>query len=59
LILSLLEEQTDTIAERISTLGGVTNETAREIAAKSGIREADRTTSDDPSMLKFLLHSVA
>lgn len=58
-IASHLEEQTDTIAERITTLGGVANGTAREVAAKSGLKEADLTASDGPSMLKFLVHNVA
>jgi starvation-inducible DNA-binding protein len=54
-----LEDQTDSIAERITTLGGVANGTAREVAAKSGLKEADLTASDGPSMLKFLVHNVA
>jgi starvation-inducible DNA-binding protein len=54
-----LEDQTDTIAERITTLGGVANGTAREVAAKSGLKEADLSASDGPSMLKFLVHNVA
>lgn len=54
-----LEEQTDTIAERITALGGVANGTVRESAAKSGLKEADLTASDGPSMLKFLVHNVA
>jgi len=54
-----LEEQTDTIAERITTLGGVANGTAREVAAKSGLKEADLSASDGPAMLKFLVHNVA
>jgi starvation-inducible DNA-binding protein len=54
-----LEEQTDTIAERITTLGGVANGTVRETAAKSTLNEADLTASDGPSMLKFLVHNVA
>jgi starvation-inducible DNA-binding protein len=54
-----LEEQTDTIAERITTLGGVANGTVREAAAKSGLKEAELTASDGPSMLKFLVHNVA
>jgi starvation-inducible DNA-binding protein len=58
-VASHLEEQTDTIAERITALGGVANGTAREVAAKSGLKEADLTASDGPSMLKFLVHNVA
>ena len=58
-VASHLEEQTDTIAERISTLGGVANGTVREAAAKSGLKEADLTASDGASMLKFLVHNVA
>jgi starvation-inducible DNA-binding protein len=54
-----LEDQTDSIAERITTLGGVANGTAREVAAKSGLKEADLTASDGPAMLKFLVHNVA
>jgi len=57
-VASHLEDQTDTIAERITTLGGVANGTAREVAAKSGLKEADLTASDGPSMLKFLVHNV-
>src|SRR5215467_1732465 len=52
-------EQTDTIAERTTTLGGVANGTVREAAAKSGLKEADLTASDGPAMLKFLVHNVA
>ncbi len=58
-IASHLEEQTDLIAERIATLGGVANGTVREAAAKSGLKEADLTASDGPSVLKFLVHNVA
>ncbi len=54
-----IEEQTDSIAERITTLGGVANGTAREVAAKSGLKEADLSASDGPEMLKFLVHNVA
>ena len=54
-----LLEQTDTIAERITTLGGVAHGTVRETAARSGLREADLTASDGASMLKFLVHNVA
>ncbi len=54
-----LEEQTDTIAERITTLGGVANGTVRETAARSTLNEADLSASDGPSMLKFLVHNVA
>ena len=58
-VASHLEEQTDTVAERISTLGGVANGTVREAAAKSGLKEADLNASDAASMLKFLVHNVA
>ncbi|MGB7728312.1 MAG: DNA starvation/stationary phase protection protein Dps [Candidatus Acidiferrum sp.] len=54
-----LEDQTDTIAERAAALGGVANGTVREAAAKSGLKEADLSASDGPSMLKFLVHNVA
>jgi starvation-inducible DNA-binding protein len=54
-----LEEQTDTIAERITALGGVANGTIREAAAKSGLKEADLAASDGASMLQFLVHNVA
>jgi starvation-inducible DNA-binding protein len=54
-----LLEQTDTIAERITTLGGVAHGTVREAAAKSTLNEADLSASDGPSMLKFLVHNVA
>lgn len=58
-VASHLEEQTDSIAERATALGGVANGTVREAAAKSGLKEADLTASDGPSMLKFLVHNVA
>jgi starvation-inducible DNA-binding protein len=58
-VASHLEEQTDTIAERIAALGGVANGTAREVAAKSGLKEADLAASDGPSMLRFLVHNLA
>ena len=58
-IASHLEEQTDSIAERITTLGGVANGTAREVASKSDLKEADLTASGGPAMLKFLVHNVA
>jgi len=54
-----LEEHIDTIAERITTLGGVAHGTVREAAAKSSIKEADLSASDGPEMLKFLVHNVA
>jgi starvation-inducible DNA-binding protein len=54
-----VEGQTDSIAERIATLGGVANGTAREVAAKSGLKEADLSASDGPSQLKWLVHNVA
>ena len=54
-----IEEQTDTIAERVVTLGGVANGTAREVTAHSGLKEADLSASDGPSQLKWLVHNVA
>jgi starvation-inducible DNA-binding protein len=54
-----LEEQTDTIAERVVTLGGVANGTTREAAARSGLKEADLSAADGPSQLKWLVHNVA
>ena len=54
-----VEDQTDTIAERIAALGGVANGTAREVVAKSTLKEADLTASDGPSQLKWLVHNVA
>ena len=54
-----LEDQTDSLAERVTTLGGVANGTAREAATKSGLKEADLAASDGPSLLKFLVHNVA
>ncbi|MGH9430889.1 MAG: DNA starvation/stationary phase protection protein Dps [Terriglobia bacterium] len=54
-----IEEQTDTIAERVVTLGGVANGTAREAASHSGLKEADLSASDGPSQLKWLVHNVA
>src|SRR6267142_3363113 len=54
-----LEDQTDTIAERLVALGGVANGTSREAAAKSGLKEADLTAADGASQLKWLVHNVA
>jgi starvation-inducible DNA-binding protein len=54
-----VESQTDTIAERIAALGGIANGTAREVAARSGLKEADLTASDGASQLKWLVHNVA
>src|SRR5580704_16469208 len=54
-----LHELFDSVAERIATLGGVANGTAREVAAKSALKEADLTASDGPSQLKWLVHNVA
>jgi starvation-inducible DNA-binding protein len=53
-----LDEHVDTIAERITALGGVANGTVREAAAKSSIKEADLSASDGPEMLKFLVANV-
>lgn len=53
-----LEDHIDTIAERISALGGVANGTVRESAAKSAISEADLSAYDGPDMVKFLVHNV-
>lgn len=58
-VASHLEDQTDSLAERITTLGGVANGTVRESAAKSGLKEADLSAVDAASMLKFLVHNVA
>ncbi|HEY2117741.1 MAG TPA: DNA starvation/stationary phase protection protein Dps [Candidatus Acidoferrum sp.] len=52
-----LEDHIDTIAERITSLGGVANGTVREAAAKSSIKEADLGATDGPDMLKFLVHN--
>ncbi len=54
-----VEDQTDSIAERIAALGGVANGTAREAAAKSGLKEANLAASDGPSQLKWLVPNVA
>jgi starvation-inducible DNA-binding protein len=54
-----VEGHTDTIAERIAALGGVANGTAREVAARSGLKEADLTAADGQSMLKWLVHNFA
>lgn len=54
-----VEAQTDTIAERIAAIGGVANGTAREVAARSGLKEADLTAADGASQLKWLVHNVA
>ena len=51
-------DQTDTIAERAVTLGGVANGTVREDAAKSGLNEADLSDSDGKEQLKWLVHNV-
>lgn len=53
-----LEDQIDTIAERIAALGGVANGTVRESAAKSSIPEADLSAADGPTMVKFLVHNL-
>ncbi|HYL62489.1 MAG TPA: DNA starvation/stationary phase protection protein Dps [Candidatus Methylomirabilis sp.] len=52
-------EQTDTVAERAVTLGGVANGTVREAAAKSGLKEADLSASDGQAQLKWLVHNIA
>src|SRR5208283_2036714 len=54
-----LEEHIDTIAERVTALGGVAHGTVRETATKSSIKEADLGASDGPEMPKFLVHNVA
>lgn len=54
-----VEGQTDAIAERIAALGGVANGTAREVAARSGLKEADLTAADAASQLTWLVHNVA
>jgi starvation-inducible DNA-binding protein len=54
-----VEGQTDSLAERIAAVGGVANGTAREVAAKSGLKEADLSAADGPSQLKWLVHNVA
>jgi starvation-inducible DNA-binding protein len=53
-----LEDHIDTIAERVSALGGVANGTIRESVAKSSIPEADLSAYDGPDMVKFLVHNV-
>jgi len=58
-IASRLDDQTDALAERITTLGGVAHATAREVASRSTLNEADLKASDASSMLKFLVHNVA
>ena len=54
-----VDNQSDTIAERIAALGGVANGTVREVAAKSGLNEADLGASDGAAQLKWLVHNVA
>ena len=58
-IATRLEDSIDSLAERVTTLGGIANGTVRETAAQSGLKEADLSASDGPSMLKFLVHNVA
>ncbi len=53
-----LEDQIDTIAERVTALGGVANGTVRESAEKSSIPEADLSAADGPDMVKFLVHNL-
>jgi starvation-inducible DNA-binding protein len=52
-----LEDHIDTIAERITALGGIANGTVREAAAKSAIPEADLSAYDGPEIIKFLIHN--
>jgi starvation-inducible DNA-binding protein len=52
-----IEDHTDTIAERITAIGGVANGTIREAAAKSSLNEADLSAIDGPAMIKFLVHN--
>src|SRR5271165_799529 len=54
-----LEDHIDTIAERVTSLGGIANGTVREAAAKSSIKEADLAASDGPDILKFLVRNFA
>ncbi len=53
-----MEDHIDTIAERITALGGVANGTIRESASKSSLPEADLGVADGPAMVKFLVHNV-
>ena len=53
-----LEDHIDTIAERITALGGVANGTIREAVSKSSLPEADLAAADGPTMIKFLVHNV-
>jgi len=54
-----IDDASDTIAERIAAIGGVANGTAREVAGKSGLNEADLSASDGQSQLKWLVHNFA
>ena len=54
-----VDDHSDTIAERIAALGGVANGTVREVAAKSGLKEADLAASDGAEQLKWLVHNFA
>jgi starvation-inducible DNA-binding protein len=56
---SHVDDQSDSIAERIAALGGVANGTAREVAARTGLKEADLAASDGAAQLKWLVHNVA
>jgi starvation-inducible DNA-binding protein len=54
-----VDDASDTIAERIAALGGIANGTAREVAARSGLKEADLAASDGAEHLKWLVHNFA
>src|SRR5215510_9304449 len=54
-----VDDGSDTIAERIAALGGVANGTAREVAARSALKEADLSASDGESQLEWLVHDFA
>jgi starvation-inducible DNA-binding protein len=52
-----IEDHVDSLAERVTALGGVAHGTVRETAAKSALPEADLSASDGASMIKFLVHN--